>query len=232
MPEPGGDVVGRTYLSQDVSIDGAARPIPGTGLQLDFDGDQVSARAGCNTKSGEGEIRNGVLRVESLAMTQMACESAVMEQEQWWAQFLTSGPQAAVRDRSLTLMSGSTVVEMTAQDAPPDLPLSGAQWWLQSIEQEAVSTPPAGVASTMTMTDGVMTIVVADCRSTSVPVAQSGTTLTFDPQACNVSACVGDAAAVDGAVAEVYGDGQVVVLVDRDVLTVGGPRRTSLDYVG
>lgn len=225
---------GQTYLSQDVTVDGAQKPlVPASELRLSFEPGRVSTAAGCNTISGEGGITDGVLTITSIAQTQMACEPDLMAQERWWVEFLQGGPTAEPGDRSLTLTSGTTVVAMTAEDATPDLPLDGTLWQLDGIvEGDAASSVPAGLTSAMSITGGVMTVTVADCRSTSVKVQETGTTLTFDPEPFATSTCEGDAAALDAVVSDVYVGGQVQVLVSVNSLSVTGSGSSKLDYVG
>ncbi len=230
----GAGFVGRTYLSTSVTEDGQPKPlVDGTTLTLTFTDGGISAGAGCNTMFGSGGIVEGVLVVESLAGTQMACDSALMEQEQWWGQFLVAEPAADVGDRALTLRTPTAVVAMVSAETVPDLPLDGTAWRLDTIlSGETASSVPAGVASSLAVSGGSLTVAVDDCRATVIPVAVSSTTITFDADGFAASSCSGDAAIVDAAVMAVFAHDQVGYIIDVDRLTISGRDGAGLGYAG
>ncbi len=231
----GGNFVGRTYIAVGVTQNGAAKQIvPGTQLTLTFTEDGIAASAGCNSMfSSEAGIEDSVLRVESLGSTEMACDPAVMEQERWWGEFLTSDPGAAVGDRSLTLTTPTTTVDMIAEETVEDLPLTGTAWTLDTlVTGDAASSVPAGGESTLSLTGQSMTITVGTCRSTTLPVTLTQTTIDYDPAALAAGACTGDAVSVDSAVLAVYGDGSVGFRIDGTRLEISGPDGQRLGYSG
>jgi len=231
----GGDFVGQTYQAVEVTRDGTVQPVvQGTSLSLTFDSGGISASAGCNSMVSGGGVRDGVLQADTLASTEMACDPAIMEQEQWWAQFLTSGPTVDVGEQALTLTSGSDTVHMTSEPIVAGLPLSGTTWTLDTIiDQGSASNIPTGVGtSTATFTEQSMTVLVADCRNTQVTVSLSQTAAAFDAAPFASSACTGEAAGVDSAVMTVYGTGRVDYQIDGERLTITGGDGHALGYRG
>ena len=98
---------GRTFESTDVS---GETLVDGTNVTVSFDGDGISANAGCNTMNGTYEVADGVLTVGPLAQTQMACEDALQQQDVWVATLLEGEPTVTLVDDTLTIASDSTTV--------------------------------------------------------------------------------------------------------------------------
>ena len=231
----GGDFAGQTYAAVEVTRDGSAEPVvPGTSLTLTFDADGITASAGCNQMVSGGGVIDGVLQADTLATTQMACDPAIMEQEAWWAQFLTSAPTVEVGEQEMSLTSGTTRVQMTAAPIVAGLPLTGITWTLDTlIDQDTASSVPAAAGvSTVVFTDKSMTVVVSDCRNNQLTVSLSQTAATFDATPFANSACTGDAASVDTFVMTVFGTGRVDYQIDGDRLTITGSDGHALGYRG
>lgn len=100
---------GVTFLSETVT---GHDLVTGSELRLSFDGDRLGGDAGCNQMGGEFEITDGVLVVDQLAMTEMACMDppGLMEQEQWFSDFLSSRPRIQQDGDRLTLATDDVSV--------------------------------------------------------------------------------------------------------------------------
>lgn len=228
----GGQFVGRTYFSTDVSEgDQAKELVPGTQLSLTFEEDGISASAGCNSMSASGGIRDGVLVLEDLVSTEMACDPDVMAQEQWWAALLVSQPTAEVGDRAVTLTAGDRQVTMVSAETIPDAPLAGTQWRLDTVLQhDTASSVPAGTTATLVVAANTVTVRVDDCRDTESAVEVAPAALTVDPAAFGPSSCTDGAAFVDQAVRAVFGAGEVPYVIEGDALRLSGPFGSGLVY--
>jgi len=122
------DLDGRVFAS--VRVDGH-RLIDDTRIQLGFDGDQVSADAGCNHLSGTVAVDGDTLTASNVGGTEMGCPDGRNDQDVWLSQFLTAGPDAVLAGDTLTLTGGEVVIELVEQDVPdqttpgdPDQPTS------------------------------------------------------------------------------------------------------------
>ncbi len=102
---------GRTYVVTELD-DPRHRLRPGATIRLDLSEDQVGAYAGCNHMSGLLDLADGVLVVDALGMTEMACDPPLMAHDAWVADLLTSRPAYAVDGSTLTLVSGDTTVRL------------------------------------------------------------------------------------------------------------------------
>lgn len=80
-------------------------PLLGT-VRLTFDGGAVVAETGCNTARGAVSVEESVLVAEALMTTRMACEPALMAQEQWVVDLLTSRPRLELSGPYLALHWG------------------------------------------------------------------------------------------------------------------------------
>ena len=98
---------GRNFESTDVS---GETLVDGSTIAVTFDGDGLSANAGCNTMNGTYEVVDGVLTVGPLSQTQMACEDDLQQQDVWIAALLEAEPTVTLADDTLTIASDSTTV--------------------------------------------------------------------------------------------------------------------------
>lgn len=107
------DLAGKTYTSTQVT---GHDLVPGSAVTLAFADGRVSAQAGCNTMNGPATWDGGKLVVAvPMASTMMACDDALMAQDQWLGSFLTSSPALTVEGDTLTLGDTSSGMTLTAQ---------------------------------------------------------------------------------------------------------------------
>ena len=108
------DLDGRTYTSTEVR---GHDLVAGSQVTLTFEDGRVSAQAGCNTMNGAATWDDGTLDVTGpMASTMMACEQALMEQDQWLSSFLTSSPALEADGQTLTLGDDSSGMTLTEQE--------------------------------------------------------------------------------------------------------------------
>jgi len=99
----------------------APAPVVGT-VRLEFSADgRVAAETGCNGVRGPASVEDSVLVTGPLMSTRMACEPALMEQERWVTEMLSSHPRLELSGPYLALHWGE-----------------GEQWWL-GLEREGWS---------------------------------------------------------------------------------------------
>lgn len=105
---------GTTWTATSMTVDGTEQPLDsGSTLTLTFSDGRVGASAGCNQQHAEAASSNGQLTVTSpMASTMMACEQALMDQDQAIAAFLTANPTYVMYGDALTLTAGSTSIAL------------------------------------------------------------------------------------------------------------------------
>lgn len=103
----------------------------GTRVVLGFDGDRLSANAGCNHLFGTASLAGGTLTVSAMGGTEMGCPGGGNEQDAWLVDLLGQGVSATLADGVLTLTAGQVVIELAEEDVPeapedgdPDQPTS------------------------------------------------------------------------------------------------------------
>lgn len=95
----------KTYSSIDAP--GSYVPVDGTTIRLEFSDDRISAEAGCNRLFGTVDTSQGRITTDSLGSTRMGCPGALMDQDAWLSDFLTSTPRWSRNDGTMTLDNGS-----------------------------------------------------------------------------------------------------------------------------
>lgn len=154
-------LAGRAFLSTAVTQAGSPKAlVPGTRIRIGFEATTLTAEAGCNTMSGAYAIAGGVLRLEQLAITEMACDPARSAQDEWLATFLTSRPSLVASATALTLDGGSTMIAFVSDEiAEPDPPLVGTTWRLESLFQGDTVSSVSTVTATLAFgADGRLTV--------------------------------------------------------------------------
>ncbi len=122
------DLDGRVFASARVE---GRRLVDGTRVRLGFDGDELSADAGCNHLFGSAALEGDTLVVSGMGGTEMGCPQVLHDQDAWLTGFLDAGATVTLTDDLLTLTGGNVVVELEEQDVPdpsgggdPDEPVS------------------------------------------------------------------------------------------------------------
>lgn len=213
----------RTFLS--VTVEGHSL-VDGSQLELRFDGDRLGVAGGCNQLGGTWSVDGDVLTVPEMSMTEMACEpAALMDQDAWVAELLSSGPTVAVDGPTLTLtgsVGGSDVV-ITFTDrevADPDRPLEETSWTLESLlSADAASSVPAGVRTPTIAVREARIEVFSGCNNGSAPVQVNDTGLELGPLGMTEIACDEASMDVEQQVVGVL-DGTVTFAIEADQLTI------------
>ena len=139
--------------------------VPDSTITISFQDGSVSVNAGCNTMFGGYTVTGDVLSAPTLAMTQMACDQALMEQDTWISALVSSDPTFTLDGDTLTITgSDAQVVTLVAV---ADEPLEGVRWVVDGLlANEGVSTVPIGAEASITITDGTAA-VEAGCNTGS-----------------------------------------------------------------
>lgn len=105
------DLAGKTFTSTEVR---GHELVEGSTITLTFEDGRISANAGCNTLNGSATWDGDTLEVaEPLASTMMACDEALMEQDQWLSEYLTSSPALEVDGDTMTLGDATTGITLS-----------------------------------------------------------------------------------------------------------------------
>jgi heat shock protein HslJ len=222
---------GKVYISVDLT---GATLVPGTTIRLALQDGQLTAQAGCNTMSGGYSVVDGKLVADGpWATTEIGCDPARQAQDQWLANFLSSGPTVDAEDDRVTLTSGDAAIELLDREvAEPDLQLGGQTWTLNSIiTGDAVSSVPAGVTATLEFNDDGTVAFQSGCNSGGGSYAVEGTTVTFSNLVTTEMACADPQSEVEAAFLAVLGADVNEFTIESDQLTLTAGD-SGLQFVG
>ncbi|MGZ4692206.1 MAG: META domain-containing protein [Acidimicrobiales bacterium] len=232
----GGDLaaalVGRTFVSQSVTVAGVDHPLVGTRpITVRFGDGELSAQPGCNQIGAAFSWDGDRLVWSSGSQTEMACsDPGLMEQDTWFGGLIAAGPTVDLAGDRLTMTSGDTVIVFVdRRTADPDRPLVGTSWTLESIIDGAgASSVPAGATATMRLPD-TGTITWTACNPSSGHVGSlDETAFTVGDVVSTRMACSEAEAQVDGAMHEVL-NGTVTFEIEGPVLRLRNGSR-GLDF--
>ncbi len=194
--------------------------VPGSTVRLSFADGQFGASGGCNSMGGSYVVDDDRLAVGQMMTTEMACEPALMEQDQWLAALLDGALVALAGDTLTLAKDGDRLSLLDREVADPDRPLIGTRWVVDGlVENDAVSSLPAGVVATLTFSAGRVD-VEAGCNRGGGAASATDTLLTFGPIALTKMACEGGAMEVERLVSEVL-SGDVPYSIEAGILRLG-----------
>lgn len=104
------DLDGRQFVATEIE---GHTIVEGSEVLVSFDDGSISIQAGCNTQNSGYEIADGVLQVELLAATMMACEQPLMDQDQLIASIVTAEPTVELDGDELTISSADATMSLT-----------------------------------------------------------------------------------------------------------------------
>ena len=217
------DLDGRTFVS--TAVDGHEL-VAESEIRLSFQDGSVSINAGCNTLVGGYTVEGDTLQVPTLAMTQMACDPALMDQDAWLSETFSGSPTLAAAGDELTVTAadGSTITFLDVVVAEPAQPLEGTRWVVDGLlANQGISTVPIGAEASITINDGTAA-VEAGCNTGSATVDITDTTITFGPLALTRMACGPEQTELENAVVAVLA-GEVAYTIESDTLEL----RTTTD---
>lgn len=111
--EAGVDVDGRQFVATEIE---GHTIVEGSEVVLSFADGTLLVEAGCNSQRGGYEVTDGVLQVEPMASTMMACDEALMAQDQLVATILSSGPTVEQDGTELVITSADTAMTLTERE--------------------------------------------------------------------------------------------------------------------
>jgi heat shock protein HslJ len=202
------DLSGRGFVSSEVT---GYDLVEGSEITMNFLDDSVSVNAGCNTMNGGFEIADGAFVAGEFAMTMMACDDPLMDQDTWLGEFLASSPSISL-DGSTLSFSGDEVT-ITLDEIEPAA-LVGTTWTVTgTVANEAVSSVPMDSTASITIADDGTVAVNTGCNTGSGSVEVGDDTLTFGPIATTKMACPPEQSALETSVLSVL-QGEVTYEID------------------
>lgn len=173
---------------QRVSPEGEA-----SAATIRFEAGRVQGFGGCNRFTGAYAVEGDRVRIEALAATMMACESAVMEAESAFLAALGGTHHASLDAGRLTLAAaGDASAALVFEPVPPPR-LDGVQWEVTGFNngRQAVVSPLVGTVLQLSFEDGAV-VGQAGCNRFRAAYTQEGNRLAVEPPAATRMFCEGE----------------------------------------
>lgn len=108
-PPTAADLDGRTFVATEIE---GHDIVEGSEIMITFDAGAVVVQAGCNTQRTDYTVDDtGVLEANAaMVSTMMACDDALMAQDQLVADIVTAGPTLSLDGDTLTIDGGDDAV--------------------------------------------------------------------------------------------------------------------------
>lgn len=208
------DLSGRGFVSSDVT---GYDLVDGSEITMNFLDDAVSVNAGCNSMNGGYEIADGEFVVGQFAMTMMACDDPLMEQDTWLSEFLASSPSISLDGSTLSFSGDDVTITLEEIESAA---LIGTAWTVTgTVANEAVSSVPMDSAASITIADDGTVAVNTGCNTGSGSVEVGDDTLTFGPIAITKMACPPEQTALETSVLAVL-QGEVAYEINGSNLSL------------
>lgn len=209
----------RTFLLE--SSEGF-EPVEDTTVRLRFHDGSLSLNAGCNTHSGDYDVRDGILIFQNIASTEIGCEAPLHKQDMQLVAFLMSKPKLRLDDDRLTLTGTEiTLVFLDREVADPDRPLAGTLWRVDTfIQGGAASNLPLEREPTLVFGEDGKLEVDTTCNTGGGRYKVDGERIMLSDMSYTDAACGGGSGAADAGMQAVLRDGTVTFQIQAARLTI------------
>lgn len=174
----------------------------GVAIDLRFDKGAMSHTGACNSGGGDYSVANSKLVVPQMAMTEKACDAALMSFDDTLMTFLTSSPGIVIVGNVMTLQNND--ITLTWRESVPvvDSALEGTTWTVtgtvEGDDTQSLQTEPA----TIVLKSGTAE-VFAGCNRGTVSYTVAGDVITWGSLALSKMACDEVATKLEGKVTAV-----------------------------
>ena len=225
-----GDVEGTELIGLDFLLDSSEGydPVTGTTIRIGFDeasggGLQFDMHGGCNSMDGNFALEDGVMVVGEVAMTDMGCDTALMDQDAWLAAFVIAGPTLELSGDTLTLTGDTaTLIFLNEEVVTPDQPLVGVLWTVDTyIDGQAASNFNLAEPPTLLLKEDGTLNAFTGCNQGSGNYVATVNEITFSGMGFTKMACADDnVASAENYVLSVINNGTSSYHIDVNRLTV------------
>lgn len=216
---------GRTFTSTGVT---GHELVAGTDLSISFEGDILSASAGCNSVFGEYRLEGDRLTVPKPGSTMRGCEPDLLKQDQWLSDFLVAGADVESEEGTLTLTGEDATIALD-EAVQGDRTITGVTWKLESMGSGGAVTNVWGGPRTATLRiDGHFAEYQSGCNGGSGQVEVREASIEFRTASWTEMACKGQVMKVERAMQQVF-DGEASVAFDGPNLVLSR-NGTTLEF--
>ena len=224
-----GPLVGRTFLSQAVTVAGEPRPlIAGTQMRLTFEDDgRISAWAGCNRRGGRVVIERDRIVIADSFTTLAGCDAERTEQDRWLSTVFAADPAYMIDGPLLRLTFDDTTIELLDSEiADPDRPLLGTRWHLEAMINMSTRLMQGAVV-TVVFDGGRVDVAIEGCNESTAHTTITSAEIQVDSLVSSGRACARAETTAQAAIAAVL-DGKIRYSIDAGTLRLTHPSGQEL----
>jgi heat shock protein HslJ len=220
-----GSLDGRTFTATSATEGGTPHPlVAGSVIEVAFDDGRVRASAGCNQMSGPYRLVGDALTLGSPAMTEIGCDTTLMDQDTWLVGVLARPLTVSEDAAGITLTAGATVLVLAEEAEVAAAALEQTVWTLDSlVDGDAVSTPPQGAEVTLVLQEGGISFrTPCDRGSAGAAIDEDAATVTISAAklAGTGPDCTPEVRALHDRAVALLADGVVAYRIDDRLLTL------------
>lgn len=201
------DLVGRTFSSISVTVDGEPYPlVKGTALTFEFGiRARVEVSAGCDGIRSLFSVRGGRLHLTGGVVTERTCHTGRAAQDEWVAALLVAEPTVRFDGPGMTLTTDDTTVVLR-EVTPANRPLAGTTWAVTTFHEDGFTTRIQPAPRTELRFGPDTVEVDAGCNAGAVGYTAAEETIRFGELVLGDVRCDPDTTAAEQALAAVLRD--------------------------
>ena len=223
--DPSLDFVGMDFALE--SADGYELVADGARISFPSETD-FSFSAGCNNLGGTFTVEEDVFTLGDASTTEMGCDTALMEEDSWFASFFQSSPVLSFDGERLTFTgTEATLVFLDSEVATPDQDLVGSTWEIDTfIDGDSASAYNLAEAPTLLFSADGNVEIFGGCNSGggSYEVGDDGS-ISFSNLVSTEMACDDLTMTAEDHVFGVLGESGLTFEIDASRLTIMGATR-------
>jgi heat shock protein HslJ len=217
------------WLLTSGSADGQPIPIvDGTRITFEVQGANVSGQSACNQYFGSIVVDGGIVRIDGLGGTEMACEEPVMQSEAAYLAALARVTAARQDGEALVLLGDGVELRFERLQPPPTAEIVGTDWILESLVMGDAVASTIGEPAMLVLRDDGTLAGFTGCRTFEGRYVVSGDEVEFTDFALD-GECAGGPADQDAHIVDVL-EGGFRASADGQMLTLAGDGNVGLIY--
>jgi len=195
-------------------------PVGGTNVRITFEDGTFGFSAGCNSHGGSYEVQGGRLILSDLSSTNIGCDTARHEQDNWLATFFSSMPSVTVEGSRVTFTGDdATLVFLDREVADPDRSLVGRLWTIDTlISGGGASNVPLSRAATIQFNEDSSLSANTSCNTSGGSYVVDGDTLTLTGVGYTERGC--DAPMIESLIQAVLSNGTLTFSIEANRLSL------------
>ncbi|MAA78985.1 MAG: hypothetical protein CL916_06965 [Deltaproteobacteria bacterium] len=215
------------FIGMDFNLESSqGYELVASGARISFPADSdFSFSAGCNSLGGTFSVESDVFTLGEAYMTEMGCDTALMDEDSWFVSFFQSSPVLAFDGEILTFTGAeATLVFLDSEIATPDQELLGPTWEIDTfIDGDTANAYNLAESPTLSFSADGNVEIFGGCNGGggSYEVGDDGT-ISFSELISTEMACDEAVMSAENHLFSVLGETGLAFEIDANRLTIMG----------